>query len=330
MAKSFVLSDESINSYGFRILTDGINLENFRKNPIMLWNHTRGYSDQENVILPIGKWENIRVQDKKLIADAVFDTDDDFAGKIAKKVEKGFINMTSVGIRIEEESSTAEHVLPGQTRKTITRCSLREASIVDIGSNANAVVLFDQDDKIMELGADGKCAVGLINNSNQNNKKMELKTIALGLGLSENATEDEVTAKIRLLQDNAKEEAHSAKEKELTDRIAELENEKKEASHKAVVNLVEAAVKEKKITADKKAHFEALGDKMGLESLQDTLSCINAGIKPTDIIGGKTSGACEKKYSEMSEKELSELREKDQNAYEELYEKEFGFKPDYD
>lgn len=39
--KTFVLSDESVNSYGFRVLTDGIALDNFKKNPVMLWNHTR-------------------------------------------------------------------------------------------------------------------------------------------------------------------------------------------------------------------------------------------------------------------------------------------------
>ena len=46
MSKSFILSEESINDRGFRVLTGGINLERFKKNPVMLWMHHRdhGYS----------------------------------------------------------------------------------------------------------------------------------------------------------------------------------------------------------------------------------------------------------------------------------------------
>ena len=36
----FILSDESVaNSYGFHILTEGINLQRFNSNPVMLNNH---------------------------------------------------------------------------------------------------------------------------------------------------------------------------------------------------------------------------------------------------------------------------------------------------
>ncbi len=331
MGKSFVLSDESINSYGFRVLTSGINLENFKRNPIMLWNHTRSWTDKNNAMLPIGKWENIRIKDSKLIADPVFDTDDEFAAKIAKKVEKGIINMTSIGIVVNEESDAPEHILQGQRRKTVTKSTLREASVVDIGSNANAVVLYDDGGKIIELNADGNCAVGLINSSNNKNKKqMELKQIALSLGLSEQATEAEVTAKITALREAETSKKQSAKEKELADRIAVLEAEKKEATKKAIENLVDVAVTEKKITADKKAHFVALGEKVGVEELKTTLNCMATAVKPTDMIGGKSHPESDKKYSEMSEKELKELRDKDRESYIGLYEKEFGFKPELD
>ena len=36
---TFVLHDESVNTYGFRMLTSGANLEEFKKNPVMLLNH---------------------------------------------------------------------------------------------------------------------------------------------------------------------------------------------------------------------------------------------------------------------------------------------------
>lgn len=330
MGKSFVLSDESINSYGFRVLTAGINLENFKRNPIMLWNHTRSWTDKDNVMLPIGRWDNIRIENSKLIADAVFDLDDDFAAKIAKKVDKGIINMTSVGIVVNEESDASEFVVQGQMRKTVTKCTLREVSVVDIGSNANAVVLYDTSGKVMELNADGHCAVGLINNINQKNEQMEVKKIALSLGLSENATEADVNAKIEALRAAEVGKKEDAREKELIDRIAVLEAEKKEVTKKAIENLVDGAVTEKKITADKKAHFVALGEKVGVEELKTTLSCMATAVKPTDLIGGKARSNGEKKYSELSDKELKELRENDRVRYCELYEQEFGFKPELD
>ena len=193
--KTFVLSDESINSYGFRVLTDGIQLDNFKRNPIMLWNHTRCWSDTNNAILPIGRWENIRVENGRLLADAQFDMDDEFSTKIAKKVDKGIINMSSIGIVVNEESDAAEYIIQGQSRKTITKCTLREVSVVDIGSNANAVVLYDTAGNQMELNADGHCVVGLINNII--NKQMELKEIALSLGLNDNATEGKSARRLR-------------------------------------------------------------------------------------------------------------------------------------
>lgn len=39
--RTFVLSDSSLNRYGFRILTDGLQIENFKQNPIMFWMHKR-------------------------------------------------------------------------------------------------------------------------------------------------------------------------------------------------------------------------------------------------------------------------------------------------
>lgn len=38
---TFVLHDETVNTYGFRMLTSGANLEEFRKNPVILLNHKR-------------------------------------------------------------------------------------------------------------------------------------------------------------------------------------------------------------------------------------------------------------------------------------------------
>ena len=324
--KTFVLSDESINSYGFRVLTAGIALDRFERNPIMLWNHTRSISDDSGTMLPIGKWANIRVEDGLLIADAIFDEKDEFAMKIAKKVEQGIINMASIGFVVNEESDKPELVLSGQTRKTVTKCTLLEVSIVDIGSNSNAVALYDKEGNIMELSAGGQCAVGLINNESKN-ESMDLKEIAKILGLKEDATEAAIKEKLIALNQERKDEAATSRIRELEEKLRQLEAEKAAQEKKAITTLVDAAVREGKITADKKQHFVELGCKVGADSLTETLSCMNPVIKPTDFIGHHSTP--QKKFSEMDENELKELRDNDRTVYCELYRREFGIDPEF-
>ena len=327
--KTFVLSDESVNSYGFRVLTDGIALDNFKKNPVMLWNHTRTWTDRDNAMLPIGRWNNVRVEDGRLLADAEFDMDDPFAAKIARKVEKGILNMCSIGIVVVEDSEDPELLVKGQTRRTVTKCRLREVSVVDIGANANAVVLYDTEGNIMELNADGGCAVGLINQPKS--QEMELKKIALQLGLPETATEAEVEARITELNAGKSDKTEQPAEvQQLKDRITALENEKQQAETARITELVDQAVADQRITADKKNHFVELGKKLGSADLKATLDCMSPAMKPTDFIGKGGAAPTVKKFSEMAESELKELREKDPEAYASLYEKEFGFMPDMD
>ena len=85
MNKSAILNTENINRYGFRVLTNGIDLSAFIKNPVMLYNHNRSKDENRVQNLPIGKWENIRIEGDKLLADPVFDAYDQFAQTIKSK-----------------------------------------------------------------------------------------------------------------------------------------------------------------------------------------------------------------------------------------------------
>jgi len=127
--KQFILSDEGVDSHGFIVKTDGIKLDRFNANPVLLADHKRGVA---NVI---GKWENIQKVDNKLIATPLFDENDEFAMKVKSKVDSGFLKGVSVGITILGYS------LPENVGDpiVITSCEISEASIVDIPSNANAL-----------------------------------------------------------------------------------------------------------------------------------------------------------------------------------------------
>ncbi|MDB0601602.1 HK97 family phage prohead protease [Tenacibaculum maritimum] len=123
---TFLVSEESINSHGLKVITEGINLERFEKNPIMLYNHER-----TNII---GRWENLTITDGKLYADAIFDEQDTLGKEIARKVKDGFIKATSLGISYSYEDLEDE---------VIKKSTLMEISIVPVGSNKNALKLYD-------------------------------------------------------------------------------------------------------------------------------------------------------------------------------------------
>ena len=98
VTKTFVLHDESVNTYGFYMLTAGCDLEAFRRNPIMLLNH-------DDWAAPIGKWANVRIEGDRILADAVFDMGDPRAAEIARKVKEGFLSACSVGAWVTETDS---------------------------------------------------------------------------------------------------------------------------------------------------------------------------------------------------------------------------------
>lgn len=131
---TFVLSDESLNTYGFRVLTAGIDLTRFQSNPVMLYAH-------DNMRLPIGRWENVRVEGDRLLADAWFDEADPFASEVARKVEAGLLRNCSISFEFLAFSEDPADMLPGQTRPTASKTRLLECSICPVGSNPGAVRL---------------------------------------------------------------------------------------------------------------------------------------------------------------------------------------------
>lgn len=130
---TFILCDGNrVNSYGFRTDLAGLDLERFKSNPVMLYAH-----DSSDVI---GRWENIRVEDNQLKADAVFDTDDEQGKRIAGKVERGFLKGCSMGIHVKELHEV-------DNVPVATRSELMEASVCPIPSDAGAVILYDENRK---------------------------------------------------------------------------------------------------------------------------------------------------------------------------------------
>lgn len=185
MSKPLVFSDESINSFGFYLKNDGCDLTLFNKNPILLWMHNRSWRGTKDEILPIGTAKDVKFNEQKQQWEAtpVFDLDDEFAAEIGRKYDAGILRMSSAGIRPLEFSEDPKLMKKGQTRATVTKWILKEISIVDIGSNQNAVALYNHDDEMINLAADGQeIPVPKLELSDKPNNQKSMEVIKLADG----------------------------------------------------------------------------------------------------------------------------------------------------
>lgn len=323
MAKRLNWTDEQLNCYGFWVKTEGIDMTRFDKNPIMLFNHHRTMMGKTNEILPVGKWKEYRKEEGGGMSGVpVFDMKDEFAAKIANKVEGDFLTACSIGVRIIETSGDPQYLKEGQTRPTVIKCELREVSVVDIPSNPHAagIVLYDKNDNVIELSDDGDCPLGLINN--QTNRKM--KNLASFLGLSDNASEADILAALSQRDKASQAETASlkaAKEK-AEQEITALKAAQKAARDKEAVELVDAAVDDGRISADLKADYLEM-----FASNFDKTKKILASMSPVIKLGdmaGKAPGGCASlaamSWDELDRKGLlPKLRDEDPDLYQRKY-----------
>lgn len=330
MAKTFVLSDESLNSYGFWINTAGIDLKQFKNNPLVLWMHMRPWRGTKDEILPIGTIENLRIEDKRLLGDVTFDMNDAFAKAIASKVDGGFLRMGSIGFLPIETSRDEKWLKPGQTRETVVKCRLIEFSIVDIGSNDNSLalcadpVVCDNDQKPVTLSNNKECPVKLLDTINTKNiDKME--KIALKLGLKSNATEAEVLEALDVELEKA------GRVESLSLKLSTIEQDKKNAQKAEAISLIDAAILAGKIDAKAKDAQISLFEK-DFEAAKLSLASLP---ERTDVQGsiGKKSTA---EYADLEKLSFSELDKKNllgkvKSSYPDLYKlkfkEEFGSEP---
>lgn len=92
----FIVATEGKKADGLDLRMDGLSLERFEANPVVMYGHD--YYGRDS--LPIGRAENIRIDGPNLLADTIFDPDDEFAQQVERKYRGGFLNAVSVGFDI--------------------------------------------------------------------------------------------------------------------------------------------------------------------------------------------------------------------------------------
>lgn len=276
--KTFVLSDESVNSHGFKVNTEGINLDFFNKNPLMLYMHKRS-----NGI--IGRWENVRKEGGKLLGDAVFDEGEELGEKVKKRVDNGFLHACSIGI--DAGTITMKNI---GGIDTVIKCDLIEVSIVDMPANKNAVKL-------------AKCNLIKLHKIDVNQEFK--KNITEILGLTENAINEDILSELKRIL-NSKENIKLSKwndklkhyksielidEKEYKifskldqSNVTQLLNDRLDKHSKEIDEVICNAIKSCKIVPQDKMFLYELSKKIGLNDLKKTISMIPDRIILSDLI----------------------------------------------
>lgn len=251
----FILNDENKrNSYGFKIRTEGISLERFEGNPIMLDGHNISN------LSAIGKWINIKKENGLLTAETSFDLKDENAKKIAEKVEGGFIKGASMGISFSKKDFSYEN---GEL--VLNHCEIYEASIVAVPSNANALRLTMDGEEMSETDIKTLC-LSMAQNSTEFqpkiNTEMKLKLSQLAfvaLGFSANmqeATEEQINTAVLNLEKEKKD--LQAKLTLSEEKVEAYVRKEKDAKLSAINTMLDDAVSSGRITADKRQTFEKL------------------------------------------------------------------------
>jgi len=117
-----IATTSSVDRDGETISADGWVLENYMKNPVILWAH-------EYFSLPIGVATEVRKEDGKIIVKGVF-ASHEFAQEVRKLYDDGFLKAVSVGFIPIERNGPA-----------IAKAELLELSFVPVPSNADALSL---------------------------------------------------------------------------------------------------------------------------------------------------------------------------------------------
>lgn len=177
--KTFKLSDESVNSHGFWCRTAGARLSAFQNNAPLYYSH-RTWE------LPVGHVENIRVENGAIMGDVVIDGGDQREKDYIRKIEAGDIKGVSLGIDPIKWSEEPMFLKDGQTAPTLWEWEPYELSLEPIPSNKAALAL-RKNNSVITLSADAPSDFIPSLKSQKN-----MKAIALKLGLTADATEQEI------------------------------------------------------------------------------------------------------------------------------------------
>lgn len=284
MGETFIVSDESRNYLGMVVKTDGIDISQFKRNPVMLYMH-----DREKGV--VGRWDNVRKEGKNLLADAVFDESTELGKQVKSQVEKGFLRSASIGIEVLE-MKTIDGI------ETVTSSVLTEISIVDIPGNDNALKLLRKVRKgervFLALGpapVAGDLRAQIIDLLQLDEDTTDEGILSVIAGLLNASSGDDAQAvenaiKEGLIEENSRREYISMARLSpgLFRAFIGRERDRRRAT---LEMMVDNAINERKILCTQKDMFLSIGQKVGIDDFARLVGSLVKYPKVSDLINTK-------------------------------------------
>lgn len=260
--KPFVLNDERVeNSHGFFVLNSGGRFDRFNDNPVMLSDHKN-----ENDYV-IGKWANLKQEPYLLVGDPSFDELSVRGKEVQRQVGSDYVKGASLGL-IPYRFEMIENKL------WLVDWEMVEASIVPIPSNKKSLAIYNEQKELLSEDQIKEMCLSIREVTPNVNLKIDMKKIQLTLATlialgftdadKEGVEESILNEKILGLS-NQNQVLKTQNEALIAERDAERQ--------KIALSVVEAAITDGKITADKKETFLSLF-KTNPELAQQTLEAI--------------------------------------------------------
>lgn len=125
-------SQEKIDRDGDVVIIDGVDLKNYKKNPVVLWSHRAGDP-------PIGKAVKVWKEDGKLMFKLQFPEPEtySFADTIYKLLKEGYLNSFSIGFSPDWKTAEFQEKAGGYK---FHNSELLEISVCNVPANPGALV----------------------------------------------------------------------------------------------------------------------------------------------------------------------------------------------
>jgi len=133
----FVISTEAVDSYRTVFKMDGWMLDEYNRNPIVVYNHNAHDNNPDNII----GTSRVFQEGEQLIGEVTFEDADTnpLAEKVFRKVKNGTLRMASINAKVSKARMGLKDQGEDPDVVYFTRQYLQEWSVVSIGSNPDAL-----------------------------------------------------------------------------------------------------------------------------------------------------------------------------------------------
>lgn len=309
--KNVVVSTGAMNRNGWKVNSTSVDLTNYNKNPVLLWNHEdTNWSRHTDPDVVIGT-AAAHVEGDKIVADLTFEDAhiNPLAEKVYRKMLAKTIRATSIGLKRYE--SHLEPKPEGGLDLVIDKAELLEISVTIIPANADAVkasiaAIHPEWGKEQDMDKAFFAALGLPENADANAAKLAIEHLQASQKVLKDATGKDNPAEAAGVVAAWKASADQAQAA-----FAKLADIEKEALENKRASLVQAGMKAGKILPPQEAWAKSLPIETLQAYLDNTPSLVPGKVEQPKTVAAGAS----KPWSEMTTMEKHRLANDDPETY---------------